>query len=62
MGETFYVVRRLINCREGVRPSTFSTKEEAIEFIDELKKMETEIKDNKLKIEYHLYECKEINF
>ena len=62
MGETFYAVQRLINGREGVRPSTFSSIEEAIEFIDELKKWEMELKDDKLKIEYHLYECKEINF
>ena len=58
MNETFYIVRRLINGREGCRPSEFPSKEAAMVFINALKDMETG--NSNFICEYHLYEVKEI--
>lgn len=58
MEETFYVVRVLLNGREGTKPSRFSAKEAAIDFITILNEMNNGILD----YEFHLYEVKEINY
>ena len=57
MEKTFYVVRTISNGREGCRPSEFTTKENAIEFINTLDEMSKGIID----YEFHLYEVKEID-
>lgn len=56
MEENIYVVRSFINGREGCRPTEFSSKEAAIDFIDVLNSKP----HYDLKVEYRLYETKEI--
>lgn len=58
MEKTFYVVRALLNGREGTKPSEFSTKEAATLFINILDVMN----DGILDYEFHLYEVKEIDY
>lgn len=61
MGETFYVVRQFINGREGCRPSEFSSKDEAVEFINEMHRFSKTISDT-LDCEFRLYEVKAIDY
>ena len=42
MGECFYAVQHVINGHSGIRPSTFSTKEEAINFAIVLDNLDTD--------------------
>lgn len=58
MGETFYVVQQLINNRAGVLPSKFSSKTDAVKFINML----DAIRNPNVKTEIHLYEVKEITY
>lgn len=58
MDETFYVVRVILNGREGTKPSEFSSKENAVDFINILKEMNSGILD----YEFHMYEVKEISY
>ena len=59
MAKTVYVVRQFINGYEGCRPSEFSSKDDAIEFINILKRFDTK---EGIKSELRLYECKEIEY
>lgn len=59
MKKTFYVVRSFINGHEGCRPSEFVSKDDALEFINELKRHSLNCKS--IKCEYRLYEVKEID-
>lgn len=58
MDETFYIVRAILNGREGTQPTKFSHKEAAILFINLLNDMN----DGILNYEFHLYEVKEIKY
>ena len=61
MAETFYAVQQVINGREGVFPTKVSSLDDAKEFINELKKGSDHLGCTDLKIEYRVYEVKELS-
>lgn len=60
MGETFYAVQQVINGRAGTLPTKIASLDEAHEFINELTRHSAKLGPTDLKIEYHIYEVKEI--
>lgn len=58
MAKTVYVVRQFLNGYEGCRPTEFSSKDDAIEFIKILSRLDT----TGVKQELRLYECTEIEY
>lgn len=62
MGDTFYAVQQVINGRSGCFPTKVDTLDDAREFIDMLKKHSESLGPSSIKIEYRVYEVKEISF
>lgn len=62
MGETFYAVQQVINGRAGTLPTKVSSLEEARSFVNTLKKYSDDLGPWDGKIEYHVYEVKEIEY
>lgn len=61
MGETFYAVQQLINGRGGCFPTKVETLDEARKFIDVLEKHSDSLGPSDIKIEYHIYEVREVS-
>lgn len=60
MNETFYAIQQVINGRAGTLPTKVSSLEDARAFIGELKKHSDTLGPTDLKIEYHVYEVREV--
>lgn len=56
----FYAVQYVLNGRSGCLPTTFTSKTDAIEFANDLKRFDHRL-DN-VKTEVHMYEVREIEF
>lgn len=62
MGETFYAVQQVINGRGGCLPTKVETLDEARKFINTLEKYSEKLGPSDIKIEYHVYEVKEVTY
>lgn len=59
MNDVFYAVQHIINGRSGCLPSTFLSKDEAVDFALHLEKIS---KDADVETKVRLYEVKEITY
>ena len=62
MGETFYAVQQVVNGRSGCLPAKVETLDDARNFIDTMRTYDGALDHSKIKIEYRVYEVKEISF
>lgn len=62
MEETFYAVQQVINGRSGTQPTIFSSLDDAREYATMLDGMADKHRSDDFKIEYRLYEVKELKW
>jgi hypothetical protein len=61
MGKTFYAVQQVINGRSGCLPTKLENLDDVREFIDMCERHNTSLDPSRIKIEYRIFEVKEIS-